>query len=288
MRAARHSGRARTKCGRLRPDRRDRRGARRHSVSTSRARSRRRRWRYRRDSRTRQRLFPSHRWPPHAAHAGGAVEVVGHVVFAGPDQLDGGGDVAGDLRRFGLEIVLVAASEATTHEGGVNGEGGLGQLQFFGDDSAADVGALRGAPGFALVALQMNGDVHRFHAGVCKEGKCVDSLDALCRGQGVGVATAQLGRPRRRAGEGLLHLAVQRLGRFVGVGSEVPGDAEGVATLDGGPGGGGHDYDTARGEDAVSTGGNFEDLRTPGVASALEVSKLAGVPPKVGQRAITA
>ena len=58
----------------------------------------------------------------HAAHAGWAIEVVLHIVFVCPDELDRRGDVTRDLSGFGLEVVLDAPAEASTHEGGVHGD----------------------------------------------------------------------------------------------------------------------------------------------------------------------
>src|SRR5215469_6028114 len=62
----------------------------------------------------------------HAANTSGTIEVVRHIVFAGPHKLNRRGDVAGNLRSFGLEIVLVTPPKPSTHEGCMNGNGGFG------------------------------------------------------------------------------------------------------------------------------------------------------------------
>ena len=57
-----------------------------------------------------------------AVHAGGAVAIVGEVVFAGPDELDGALNAARDLEGLMIEGRAEAAAQASTHEGDVDGD----------------------------------------------------------------------------------------------------------------------------------------------------------------------
>ena len=69
----------------------------------------------------------------------GTVEVVLHVVFAGPEQLHGRADRLADLGRLDHEVRLVAPAETPAHERRVNVDRRRGQARDLGDRAARPV-----------------------------------------------------------------------------------------------------------------------------------------------------
>ena len=65
-------------------------------------------------------------------HAGGAVAVMGEVVFAGPDELDRPLDTTRDLQCLVIKRYAEAAAQASTHEGDVDGDVALVDAEDFG------------------------------------------------------------------------------------------------------------------------------------------------------------
>jgi len=106
----------------------------------------------------------------HFVVRGGAIEIVLHVVFAGPENLHG---LAGDfryLRGFHDKIGLVATAEAATHQRGVDVHLFQGKPRDFGDDFLRPLRSLCGHPGFRAIGANVHGAIHGFHAGVGSEG----------------------------------------------------------------------------------------------------------------------
>ena len=110
----------------------------------------------------------------------GTIEIVLHVVFAGPqDHHRLVGELLGDLRGFHDEIGLIAASECAAHQRGVHDYGFVRKLGDAGDDVLRPLRGLRGDPGFGTIGADLDGAVHRLHAGVGGEGEFVDGFDFL-------------------------------------------------------------------------------------------------------------
>ena len=122
------------------------------------------------------------------------------------------------------------------------------------------------------------------------EGKFVDDVDFLagrrCGDRGIGVAIvandfAGLGRVVDK-------LLAQRLRTIRGVGAFVPGDVERAAALHCGPGIVGENDDTAGAESALGDGIDRDHVANAGDGFGFRASNFEGLPPKTGQRAMTA
>ena len=110
---------------------------------------------------------------------GGPVSVVGHVVFAGPDDLHGTTDGLGAFDRSGDEVHFEAPTEATTEVGGVHFHlsgleaGGLGGHQLRKDL------VLRGSVEVAAVRLDVRRTVLRFQRGMGQQREMVGGAQDL-------------------------------------------------------------------------------------------------------------
>ena len=120
-------------------------------------------------------------------HAGGAVAIMGEVVFAGPDELDRSLDTTRDLQGLMIKRYAEAAAQASTHEGDVDGDVALVDAQDFGGVLLGSFAGLGRGPYLAAAILEPDGDVHGLHGGVGEERKLVDALDAFSGGDGIGV-----------------------------------------------------------------------------------------------------
>ncbi len=109
----------------------------------------------------------------------GAIEIVLHVVFAGPQDLDGLAGGFCHLCRFHYEISLIAAAEASAHQCGVHVYFFRRQPGNFGDHLLRPLRGLRGNPGFRAVGPDVHGAVHRLHAGMGGERQLVDDFNFL-------------------------------------------------------------------------------------------------------------
>ena len=108
-----------------------------------------------------------------------------HVVFARPQNHDGlARGLGGHLRRLHHEVSLVAAAESTAHERRVDDDFFGRELGCFRDDRLGPLWRLRGDPRFSAVRSNLNGTVHRFHAGMGSEGELVSGFDLLGAGGG--------------------------------------------------------------------------------------------------------
>ena len=121
------------------------------------------------------------------------VEVVGHVVFARPHQLDRpAAHGLGDLHRLRDVVHVDAPSEAAAQEGGAHGDllgleaGDLGGHAF------RELLELRGSVDEAGVLPHVGREVHRLHGGVGEERQLVVGLHGLGR-------ALEPPRPRRPA-----------------------------------------------------------------------------------------
>ena len=176
--------------------------------------------------------------------ASGAVGVVGDVVFAGPEELDGAVDLLGEPRGFHQVVVLQAAAKAAADAAEMNGDVAGLDVRGAGCLGAAFAGRLAGGPELQLAVLKGGGCVHRLHGHMGDEGIGVGGFDDLGRGGQCGVHIAVAAQ--RVGGRGLEQFGgaggklLAALGR---AGAEVPIDLEGAAGGLGLPPGVGDDGD---------------------------------------------
>jgi hypothetical protein len=114
-----------------------------------------------------------------AVHAGGAVAIVGEVVFAGPDELDGALHAARDLEGLMIEGRAEAAAQASTHEGDVDGDIAFVEAKDPGYVLLGSCAGLGRGPYLAAATFEPDRDVHGLHGGVGEERKLIDALDAF-------------------------------------------------------------------------------------------------------------
>src|SRR5581483_1294968 len=107
------------------------------------------------------------------------VEVVGHIILAGPHELHGTADLLRNLRRLRGEIGHITAPESSAHVGGMHSNFLGLEAENLRDCSLHPIGRLSGSPDFGLASARMHGDIHRFHGGVRQQWKLVNYVDLL-------------------------------------------------------------------------------------------------------------
>ncbi len=175
--------------------------------------------------------------------ARGPVEVVRHVIFARPHELEGGPHRLRDLHRLGDEVHVDAPPEATAQVGGAHGDLLGLEARHLRRHSRRHLLELGGAADQARVLADVGREVHRLHRGVGEEGQLVGGLHGLCGALDGGVHVALLLEDRAGPGRGRLEGGgnaggVERLSWAL-----VPGDGERLARALGAPPGVGHHGD---------------------------------------------
>ena len=165
---------------------------------------------------------------PEGVLASGAVVVVGNVVLAGPEELDGDVDLLGEPGGFDEVVVVQAAAKASADAAEVDCDvGGLDVERAGGLGAAFGAGRLAGGPELELAVFKGGGCAHRLKRSVSEEGICVGGFDDPGGGGegGVHIAIAAQGIGGRRfeesggaGGEGFAALG--------DAGAEVPLDLE--------------------------------------------------------------
>ena len=162
---------------------------------------------------------------------------MGHILLAGPDQLDRrAGHLLGDLHGLTHEVRAPATAKAAAQLGLDDvafGGGKAGSGDHLGESS---LGVLGGRPDLTLVLGPERRRVHGLHAGMVLERIGVGRLDLARRarqsGGGVALLVADEGL---FSGQAFLEEFGDRGAGDIGVGAKIPFDGQGVAGLLGVP-----------------------------------------------------
>src|SRR5579863_1226018 len=107
----------------------------------------------------------------------GSIEVMLYVVFPRPDDLDRSSSAPRQLHGLDNEVLIGAPAEASSEKRDVDRDVRFRQSSQLGGLLAGTARKLRGRPDIDSVAADVGGAVHRFHAGMRREGYCVDSFN---------------------------------------------------------------------------------------------------------------
>src|SRR6266700_7084672 len=129
-------------------------------------------------------MSPRHQPPPrihgagHVVIGGRAIEIVLHVIFASPHQLDWLPDNLCYLCSFDRKVGHVATPESSARKQRMNNNALWRDARDLRDRTLYPIGRLRWRPGLPLVSTGRDRDVHRLHGRVSEKRQLIDRLDA--------------------------------------------------------------------------------------------------------------
>src|SRR6266852_3516139 len=218
----------------------------------------------------------------------GAIEIVLHIVFPGPQHHHRFAGSFGYLRGFHDKVGLIATAEAAAHQGCVHVHFLRRKPGNFGNHLLRPLRRLRGHPRFRAVRLDVHGAIHRLHAGMRGKGQLVHCFDLFAPEPSALSASPSL----RTTLPGCAAFSMKCL-RSDSLDSPAFGPSSQVMSSALRPCTAAHELSasttTPPAVNAPSpTGSMGNTSRTPATCLALAASNFASLPPKTGQRAITA
>ena len=130
--------------------------------------------------------------------ASGAVEIMAHIVFAGPQQLHGRAGYFRDPCAFDHVIIREAPAKAAAHPREMDGDVAFLDAQRFGDLSQAPLRSLTRDPHFEFAVAVMCRAVLRLERRMRDKRIVVSRLDDLCGILECGLGVAVLAQRTRR------------------------------------------------------------------------------------------
>ena len=113
-------------------------------------------------------------------HMHGAVEVMGHVFFAAPEQLHGArGGCHGNTYRLRDGVHLQAPAKSTPQQGDVQGDFVDVYARHLGRNFPGHFWHLGGGPNFYFAVFDLGRAVHGLHGGVGQVGRVVNGFNHL-------------------------------------------------------------------------------------------------------------